>query len=247
MGAGSATSFLTARFLLPDYLVRARDTALSCPVWQDGALVPPDSVGTATIYDSSNTAISNGATVTTGSISTYTVPAADVPSTLSLGTGWRVEWALTFTSVDRVFRNMAALVRSDLAPVVADNDLFRRVSGLDPAGTKPIHSLSDLQDYRDEAWVIIVGLLINLGNLPHLIVEPTALREAHLTLSLALIFEDFTTRLNEKHRETAAMYRERFTAAWAALRFEYDTAHQGRAGSRRKISAVGSVWLTGRG
>ena len=246
MGAGSATSFLSARFLLPDYLVRGEINALSCPLWQDGALVAPTS-GTATVYDGSNTSISTGAVIVTASIATYSVSAAEVPSTLSPGTGWRVEWELLVATLEHKFRNTAALVLSDLYPPATDADLFRRVSGLDPSGSSPMHSLSDLQDFLDEAWVIIVGLLINKGNLPFLIVEPTALRESQVTLALALIFEDFTTRLSEKHRETAAMYRERFEAAWSVLRFEYDDAHQGRSGSRRKISAAGSVWMTSRG
>jgi len=244
--SGSATTFISARFLTPDYMVRALDASLSCPLWQDGALVAPSS-GTCTVYNASNETVSSGAVTVTGSTATYTVAAADIPATLSPASGWRVEWALVVSGDTLTFRNTAALVLSVLYPAASEPDLYRRVSGLDPNGTKPIHSLADLQDYLDEAWVMILGRLINAGNLPYLVVEPTALREAHIDLTLSLIFEDFSTRLNEKHADAAERYRDRFDSAWAGLRFEYDFSQDGRAGSRRKVSAAGSMWMTSRG
>lgn len=245
--SGSTTTYRTARFLLSDYLVREQDNALSCPLWADGALVAPTQAGsTVSVYDSSNTAVVSGAAVTvTGNVATYTVSAATLPSTLSLGMGWRVEWSLVVSGVTTVYRNSAGLVRSRLAPVVTDADLFRRESSLNPSGSAPLSSLTDFQDYLDEAWVTLVGKLVGKGNLPHLIMEPSALREPHLYLTLHLVFEDFRTRLNETHVEKAKDYLARFEKAWDGLAFEYDTSDSGQSDGRRKRSANPTVWLGG--
>jgi len=246
--SGAATTFRTARLLTPDYLVRGQDNAISCPLWADGALVAPTQSGsTVSVYDASNTAIVSGAAVTvTGSIATYTIPAATLPSTLSLGMGWRVEWSLVVSSVATVYRNSAGLVRSRLAPVITDADLFRRESSLNPSGTAPISSLSDFQDYIDEAWVTIHGRLTGKGRLPHLIMEPSALREPHILLTLHLVFEDFRTRLSETWKEKSESYRAQFGTSWDALAFEYDETDSGQSDGRRKRSASSTIWLCGR-
>lgn len=243
--SGSATSFVTARLLLPDYLTQAQDNVISCPLYSQGALVAPTS-GTVSVYDASNTAVVDGAPVTiTGSVATYTISAATLPSTLSRGMGWRVEWSLTVSGVSTTYRNSAGLVRSRLAPVVTDADLFRRESALNPDGTAPVSSLDTYQDYLDEAWVTIHGRLTGRGNLPHLVMEPTTLREPHLLLTLHLVFQDFRTRLNETWKEKADEYKAEYKAAWDGLAFEYDSTDSGQSDGRRKRSAVNSIWMGG--
>jgi len=246
MGAGATTTHTTARFLAPDYLVQGLDNVLSCPLWASAGLVAPAS-GTCTVYDASNSVISTGAVTVTASIATYTVSAAEVPSTLQRGTGWRVEWSLVVGSTTLpTIRNSAALVLSILTPVVTDADLFRRVSALNPSANDPITVETDYQDKLDEAWTSILGRLVGAGNLPQLIMEPSAMREPHLLLTLALIFEDLGSRLNEAHAAQGAMYRTRYEAAWSDLRFEYDTSQTGRADGRRKRGASATVFLTAR-
>lgn len=245
MPAGSATTFRTARFLTPDYLVRGQDNVITCPLWASGALVAPTQSGsTVTVYDTSNTAIVSAAAVTvTGSIATYTIPASVLPATLSLGMGWRVEWSLVVSSVATVYRNNAGLVRSPLAPMITDADLFRRESSLNPSGGAPISSLSTFQDFVDEAWITLHGRLAGKGSLPHLIMEPSALREPLLMLTLHLVFEDFRTRLNETWADKAKDYGSKYERAWNDLRFEYDTADSGVSDGRTKRGARPSVWL----
>jgi hypothetical protein len=247
--SGASTTFTTARFLTADYLVRGRANTLSCPLWRDGALVAPTQAGsTVTLYDAGNNVVVNGAAVTvTGSIATYTVSADTLPSTLSLGMGWRVEWSLVLSGVATQFRNNAGLVRSELAPVITDRDLFRRESSLDPSGSAPITSLTDFQDYIDEAWVTLIGRMVGKGSLPHLVMEPSALREVHLTLALKLLFSDSRTGLDEAWRQKALDYGEEFKAAWNELRFEYDTTDSGQSDGRKKRSAHPTVFTCGRG
>lgn len=247
--SGSSTSYTAARFLTADYLVRGQDNAISCPLWLNNALVAPTQAGsTVSVYDASNTAIVSAAPVTVSAdVATYTVPASALPSSLQLGMGWRVEWSLVLSGASRSFRNTAGLVRSELVPVLTDRDLFRRESSLDPSGAAPISSLTTYQDFRDEAWITLHGLLTGKGSLPHLIMEPSALREPHMLLTLSLIFEDFRTRLNETWTEKAKDYRFRFERAFADLRFEYDLNDSGQSDGRRKRTAVPSVWLCSRG
>jgi len=240
--SGAATTYLTARFLLPEYITRASDNAVSCPVYQDGALVAPTS-GTFTLTDQAGLVIYTAAVAIVGSIATATVPAANIPDTLSFGFNWRASWDLVFSGVVEHFANSAHLVRSTLSPVVADADLFRRVSALDPAGTSPISSLADYQDYRDEAWASLLARIAGQGPMPYLIMEPTALREAHLMLTLQLIFEDFATRLNEVYAERGELYANRYDAAFDRMRFAYDADQDGNAEGSRKRPARSSVWF----
>tara|TARA_R100001530_G_scaffold124435_2_gene92638 strand:- start:10169 stop:10912 length:744 start_codon:yes stop_codon:yes gene_type:complete len=246
MASGAATSTLTARFLLPDLMERGRANVLSCPLWQDGALVAPTEAGsTITIWDGPGTEQVSAAAITvTGSIATYShTPAASV----SYGEGWRVEWSLIVAGVTHVVRNDGALVRNVLYPGVTDADLFRRHRALDPSSSSPLSSVTSYQDYRDEAWATLMGRLIAKGDRPNLILSPSALRDVHLALTLALIFADFSTSLNETYGEKAADYREQYQDAWADLNFIYaasDEDDQGTPDTRR--AAVPSIWLSGR-
>lgn len=244
--SGTSTTQLTARFLTADYLVQGQDNPLSCPLWRDGALVAPTQSGsTVTVYDTANNVVVTAAVTVVGNIATYTLPAALVPSSLSRGMGWRVEWSLIVAGVAAPYRNNAGLVRSPLSPMITDADLFRRESALNPAGTAPISSLTDYQDFIDEAWATLIGLLVGKGSLPHLVMEPSALREPLMVLTLAGIFEDFRTRLNETWKEKAVDYRAKFDASWSSLAFEYDRSDSGQSDGRRKKSASLPVFLGG--
>lgn len=243
MGDG-ALRRVAPRFLLPFHLVRAQDNALLCPLYLDDALVAPSS-GTCTVYDASNQVVSTGSVSITASVATYTVDAADVPSTRNYQTGWRVEFELAVDGVTNLYRNRAHLVRSELHPVITDQDLYDIRSALDPARQAScIHSRQGFQDKRDAAWVRLMGMLARNGSLPHLIVDPLELREAHLMLTLALIYDDFSTTLNEAYAAEAERFHDRFRAEFGDLKLEYDLDGDGDADQTRP--AMGSVWLTGR-
>jgi len=247
MASGATTSALTARFLGPDMLERARANSLSCPLWQDGANVAPTEAGsTLTVWDGSGTKILDAVAVTlnASNVATYSyTPAASI----AYSEGWRFEWSLIVSTVTHVFKNDGALVRTVIYCPITDADLFRRVSALDPSGQNPISSLDDYQDFIDEAHTTIQLRLIANGNRPNLIASPSSLRESYLTLTIALIFEDFQSRLNETYAERADAYRRQYERAWAGLRFTYapDDEDTSAASLRRK-SASPSIWLTSR-
>lgn len=242
--SGSTSTYYTARFLLPEYLVRGQDNPLTCAVYRDGALVAPDAVGTVYVYDESDALVASYTTTTTGSKSTATLLAAALPSTLTYGDGWRVEWHLRFGGFAHVFTNKAHLVRSWLHPVVTDADLFRRWPTLDPNSNGPLTSDTDFQAYLDEAWVSLVGWLSSQGRLPFLIIEPTALRECHLALTASLIFDSLAPGMPESnYGDLAERYRRDYTAARRNLRFEYDTARDGTGATTKKHAASATIWL----
>jgi len=246
MTVGSTTSQVSARFLSPDLMERGIVNTLTCPLWQGGVLQAP-TAGTITIYDDSNAKQENAAVVTiTDKIATFPyTPAAS----LAYAEHWRVEWSLTRGGVPKVYPNDAALVRTVLRPVVTDQDLFRRHRALDPTAENPLSTVSNYQDFIDEAWAVIELRLIAAGNRVNLIMSPSSFRKVHLDLTLALVFDDFSTSLNAVYADRAERLYRQYEAAWADLNFLYaaadDADNPGGTGKRKAASPT--IWLTGRG
>lgn len=245
----SSDTIYTARLPLPELIEQGRDNAVECAVWRDGALAAPSS-GTVSLYNSSNTAIVDGASVTvTGSIATYTVTAATVADQ-ALEEGYRIEWALTMPDgVVHTFRNDAALVRARLYPVVTASDLYRRHPDLDPSNAASlVASGTTHQDALDEAWVEIQLRLIGKGNRPNLVMSPSSTRLLHLYLTLEMVFRDFSTTSGEGKWESLALsYQSKAEAAWHDLGFLYDEGDDGAVDDPQvRRTATPSIWLNGR-
>ena len=222
----SAETLYTAR-VDREYIERNRTQLLKCPVYRDGSLASPSS-GTVTVYNEAGTKLVDGAAVTvSGSIAQYSLTAGTTTDE-DLGEGWRVEWALVMPdTITHTFRVPGALVRRRLYPVVTDADLIRRhadLSDLRPA------SLSSYQDYIDEAWGDIMERVVARGLLPYLVMDPRALRQAHMFHALELIFVDFSTSAGDgRYLELAKIYRDRFNESWRELKFDYDQDNDGAA------------------
>lgn len=234
-------TYYTGRLPLPDFIQRGSDTDLSLTVYRDGAKVTMDAA-TATVYDESGGTLATLTGTIASNTATVTVTGAST-ATQSLGDGWRVEWAVTLNgSESETFRNDAALVRTILRPVITDEDLYRRVSGLDSTGSNALASKSDYQDFIDEAWVEISQRLIEQGNRPNLVGSPSSLRGCHLYLTLALVFEDMAARAPEAFSDRAEQYRRHYEAAWKRVTFRYPEDEYGNTPNRRR-SAVGTMFL----
>jgi hypothetical protein len=87
------------------------------------------------------------------------------------------------------------------------------------------------------------------GRRPYLIIQPSALRDAHLALTLQLIFLDFQTSAGEGGRwqALAEHYGRAYTEAWGQLRFNYDESDENKVNPNTKKSGTSTVWLNGRG
>lgn len=253
MPYGADPSQYVARILTEYQLIRGRQNIITCPVYDGAELVVPLITDTISIYRASDTddggptVVSSAAlTSVAGGIASYTVPALTLPSTLSYGDGWRIVWDLTLGGVQQQVRASAALVRYALFPVVADADLYGRMKQLDPAVKQPLTSRTTFQTERDDAWTTIYNRIANAGNRPNLIMDSTATREAHITLTLANILRS-NAMGNESLVALAEDFRQQYMAAWRDLRFRYDESESGGASTTDRQSAEGSVWLTSRG
>ena len=234
-----------------ELIERGTDTTLRLRPARGGAAITPDAA-TLTLTDPSGTVVVDAevavCTADSGQAA-YVVPGS-VTSALALGERWTVTWSTTLPgeSFSRAVRLEAALVRARLYPVVSDQDLFRRVSSLDPSKDAVITTIEDYSPYLDDAWSLVQRYLLAKGDRPWLVLSPEALREVHLLKTLQLVFEDLSTRLNAAYASQAADYRAQYAAAWVDVKFVYDRGDQGLAGrsaSGRK-GAGGSVWLGGR-
>lgn len=242
----AASTHRAARLLGPYQLVRGVTQTLTCPMYASGALVAPSS-GTITIERPGGDRLVDEAAVTVASSrATYSLLSTVLADTESLGGQWQVIWTLTFASgvSPEIVRSEATVVRRTVALTVTDADLYRRVKSLDPAGSAVIHSESTFQDKIDEAWGVILRGIIAEGKRPDLITTPSALRDAVMLLTLAYIFEDFGTRLNENYLVLADRYRAEYRDELKKLSYGYDASDSGNQPATRTRRG-GPLWAGG--
>ena len=251
MPYGDQSSQLVARLLTEYQLIRAQDNLIRCPIYDGADLAAPDADGTVSVYRDSDTddggpSIVNAQTITvTSQVATYTVLAASLPTSIDFADSWRVVWKLTIGTDEITVRQTASLVRYVLFPVVTDQDLYRRARALNPSTATPITTRTTFQDERDETWAMIYNRVSNQGNRCNLIMEPSALRESHLTRTLAMIYRNLSTREDDAYDRRAEEYMEDYKVAWRDLKFKYDTTESGTAAEGER-SVNPSVWLTSR-
>ncbi len=116
----------------PEFLTRGLPNPIEAQIFDaSGTLIAPDS-GTVSVYDGASVKVIDAAAVVVAAdIATYTIAAVDLPTTKSLGDGWRIEWDLVISGNPSVkFVRAAALVRSNLFPTVVTADLQARHQNL---------------------------------------------------------------------------------------------------------------------
>ena len=227
----------------PEWLTRGSANAIEAQIFDaSGTLIGPDS-GTVTVYGGSSVkVIDAAAVVVTGGIATYTIAAVDLPTTKSLGDGWRIEWDLVISANPSVkFVRAAALVRSNLFPTVVTADLQARHQNL----ARMIATGNDADDFITTAWEILVRMLLKSGRMPYLILSPYALTDSLVLKSLELIFRDGASAAGDgRYAELADDYRDMFAIEWASISFDYDYDQDGDADGTEKAGAE-SVLFTG--
>jgi hypothetical protein len=242
----SSTDTLYTARLGYETIQKGRANVLKCRMYRSGSLVAPTSA-TVSVYDSANVAIVSAASATiTGSVATYSLAAAAV-SASDLSDGWRIEWALTMPDgVVHNARTAGSLVFRQLYPVVTEADLYRKESALDPSGSAPITSASSWTDKLDEAWADLTDMLLARGRLPWLCMEPSALRRPHQLLTLSLIFEDLSSRLDPAYASKAERYRAEFRGAWSETAFLEADVEGEQASPKRRAARDAMLWTCGR-
>jgi len=241
-----AETVYSARFRSSETVERGRTQVLSCPTSRAGATATP-TAGTFSLYrpDGSALVSAQAVTIPPASVAQYTLAGATT-SAEALGEGWLVEWALVMPDgVTHTFRNDAALCRRTLYPVISQDDLTQRHSDL-PA---LLGSAVSYQPYIDEAFATLANRLIAAGRRPYLVIQPSALRDVLLMLTLHLVFLDYSTSAGDGGRwqALAEHYRVQYEAAWGQLRFTYDEADENTVDPSKKKSASSQIWTNGRG
>jgi hypothetical protein len=241
-----AETVYTARFRSTETIERGRTQVLTCPTSRAGATATPTS-GTVSIYrpDGSALVAAQVVTIPVASVAQYTLSGGTTTAE-ALGEGWLVEWALVMPdTVTHTFRNDAALCRRTLYPVISQDDLTQRHSDL-PA---LLGSAASYQPYIDEAFATLANRLIAAGRRPYLVIQPSALRDVLLMLTLHLVFLDYSTSAGDGGRwqALAEHYRVQYEAAWGQLRFTYDEADENTVDPSKKKSASSQIWTNGRG
>lgn len=236
----SYTTPITVSFKTPDVLVRGQDTTLYCPIFHEGT---GETISSASyeILNSSMQTVLSGACDVEANLAFITIN-----TSLQYGDDYRIKYTIiTLGEADGhsnetiIAENELYIVRCKLSPVIASDDLYKRVSGLSPTSSSPHSTLQNYDSYIMEAWHIILNRLIQKGNRPNLILSNTALRECHIQLTLAIIFEDFATRLQPEWETRAISHRQNYEKTFLEINFRYETAE---TTSKRK-AALPSYWL----
>ena len=109
--------------------------------------------------------------------------------------------------------------------VVADADL---IAEYDALADQRVGRMSTFQGPIDQAWKIIVERLIGDTRLPYMNRAPTALRETHLHLALAKLFQSFGLNADGNHwRELAKIEHDRYEGAFARISLQLDQNQDG--------------------
>lgn len=244
----ASRTVFTARFETPDRIERGTDWTVACPVFLDAALVTPGASSTVEVFNESDVLVASGVVTVVADVAEFTI-LGSLTADEQLGEQWRIEWALEVSiGITRKFRNTASLVLRGLYPVIADLDLFRRSSALDPANSdRVITDRTSYQDVREEAWVWLDGMLVKKGRRPQLIMSSTDLREVHINKVLEMVYRDLSQRNEDAYLSTANTYQTLALQAFNALAFIYDADEDGHAENEKRVPAFGSIWLNGRG
>lgn len=232
----------SARFDTADLAQQARNELVSCRVYRAGSLVAPTEAGsTVSIYAASGIAVVTAAPVTvTTDVATYTL-LGTVTDDLALSRDWRVEWRLLMPDgVVHTFDNRMVLCRRVPFPVITEGSLYGRVRALDPADPANISRRTEYSSTIDDGWIQLVNRLVESGKRIELVTDPSVYREVHLTLTLAMVFDDLAVR-NPAHAEAAKSFRAQYETAWGRLALPTDTDDNGTADI--VAPARGPVWL----
>jgi len=239
---GSETRYSQRQFG-PLVLERGQSQVLSAPVYLAGSLVAP-SEGTITLFDPSGSAVVSAAAVSiVSSIASYSL-SSSVLQSRTPETGWRAEWRLLIAGSWHIFRSDAVLVHRRLYPVVSDEDLYQVRADLRrrlPSG------VSSWQDKLDTAFGEIEGRLIELGVRPWLILAPSALRRAHIALTLSLIFGELAQGSTDTAEAAARdSYKQEYQSAFSSLTFPQAEPDTGNPDGTGRKSGRPVTWLCSR-
>ena len=230
---------------------RNRSQLTEIKIFRDGSQIVPTNA-TYTLYKPDGAILLESKT---GSIDgngtcSYTISAASIPDSISLGEGYVEDWHITISGNVYRFRRMAALVLRRLYPVVGQNDLYNCYSQL---STILPSNLTSYQTYIDTAWEQILRKIRSQGSgYSYLVTSPESFFDAHINLVLSLIFYDFHSNLGSqtgRYYDLAQDHHKKYLDEWATIKFVYqeDESDIVPGEPNRRTAGQPVIYLSGRG
>ncbi len=216
----------TARVRVPEVYERGREHTSRLEVRVGTQLVAPDS-GTFRLYSRDRALIASGAvTVAADNAVERTVSASSLPATRGYETGWSEEWELDYDGTVEIYRREACLARRALrCPITTQDLLVQQSMLLQQFGG----DASRLDDLRDEAWAHTLRRLIQVGQWPELVVEPSALVDVVTYMTLTLCYRQLSAGApsNERYAQLADTYHQQHETGWSRVRYHRDRDQDG--------------------
>ena len=231
-------------------LERNRSQLTEIKIFRDGSQTVPTNVTYTLLKPNGDKLVE----AQTGSISvqgtcSYTLSTSQLSSTLTLGEGYVEDWHITISGNVFRFRRMAAVVLRRLYPVVSQEDLISCYSQL--AAILP-SNLTSYQKYIDTSWEKILRKIRSQGSgYEYLVCSPESFFDAHLHLTLSLIFYDFHSNLGSetsRYFELGQEHRANYSDEWANIKFIYDESHNlTPEDNDKRVAGQPIIYLNSRG
>jgi hypothetical protein len=242
---------MIVRSTLPRTIERGVTTTLTLDVYSDASVqqtiegTPP---GTVTITAGSTAIVSAGA-VTASTPATYSL-AGSVTEGLGLSDRWLEVWSVTVGSTPYLFRQPAMLVRHAFHPTITDQDLTSRHSDLLDSSVLPA-GLTSYETYRTAASEMIQRALLRKGRRPWLIFDAWELVDAHISATLALIFDDLASSIGDGRYRILARgedgrsgYHAEWVRQFEGCQFRYDESETGTIDTNDTVTTSPVVTLS---
>lgn len=228
----------------PDVLARNRTNTLSGTLQYSGT-APTISAATFALYRPDGVEVTGCTLSLAGNVATVSVPAASLPTTLTLGEGYQEVWTFTISGTAYTYQRPAALARYQLVPAIHVSDVSGS-TGRQPSLARNLGAGVTVQSFMDQAWAQIVRRIISAGHLPYLVRTPDAIGEAHICLTLALAYEGMAAGSdNAVYQKLAESYRKQYSDAWGSITWQTDYDHDGKIDDpSQRQSAGGRVMHT---
>lgn len=229
------------RYDLPRFVEINTTTSLNAVFYDDAGDVQTTTSGTIDVYLGARKIV-DGAAITPGAESTYSLTAATTTSEAPSDSYLEV-WTVVIDGSTYVRQREGYLVRRAYYPIITDTDLTDRRTEL--ASFLSVLDISTYEKYRAEANVELQLDLIAKGRRPWLIFDRSAARRLHITKTLQLIDEDFAAVAgNGRAEKLAARSAARYDALLNSASFRYDENESGTIDTESHESASGPVFIT---
>lgn len=225
----------------PRVIEIGKTVSLTASLRDETDTVPTVTAAAYTLRDGSAALVDAAAATSLGPPVAYSL-AGSVTSSLSPSERILEEWSVTVGGVVTTLRRGGYLVRCAFTPTLTDDDLLsahRDIRAhLDPEETS-------FERYREAARTRIERELVKKGRRPWLIFDSWALFDAHLALTLHLVFQDSRSSLGPgEYRELAGEYLARFEREMATEAvFRYDSGDTGRIDEPTQRAAAPVVMM----